>query len=34
MDPNLFHVDLERLSEVLIAIIVLSFFVERPRAGL
>jgi hypothetical protein len=29
MDPNLFHVDGERLVEVLFTIIVLSFFVER-----
>jgi hypothetical protein len=29
MDPNLFHIDLERLFEVLMAIVVLSFFVER-----
>jgi len=29
MDPNLFHIDLERLFEVLIAIVVLAFFVER-----
>ena len=32
MDPNLFYVDWEQLSEVLIAIIVLSFFVERALA--
>lgn len=32
MDPNLFHVDWERLLEVLIAIIVLSFFLERALA--
>src|SRR5262245_46636282 len=32
MDPNLFHVDLERLGEVLVAVIVLSFFVERALA--
>ncbi len=29
MDPNLFHVDGERLVEVLFTIVVLSFFVER-----
>ena len=29
MDPNLFYVDFERLMEVLIAIVILSFFVER-----
>lgn len=29
MDPNLFHVDGERLIEVLFTIIILSFFVER-----
>jgi hypothetical protein len=29
MDPNLFHVDGERLIEVIFTIIVLSFFVER-----
>jgi hypothetical protein len=29
MDPNLFHVDGERLMEVLFTIVVLSFFVER-----
>lgn len=29
MDPNLFFVDWERLAEVLIAIIVLSFMLER-----
>lgn len=32
MDPNLFHVDWDRLFEVLIAIIVLSFFLERGLA--
>lgn len=34
MDPNLFHVDWGRLSEVLIAIIVLSFVVERALSVL
>ena len=29
MDPNLFHVDGERLIEVLFTIVVLSFIVER-----
>ena len=29
MDPNLFHIDGERLIEVLFTIVVLSFFVER-----
>jgi hypothetical protein len=29
MDPNLFHIDFERLMEVLITIVILSFFVER-----
>ena len=29
VDPNLFHVDLQRLFEALVAIIILSFFVER-----
>jgi hypothetical protein len=29
MDPNLFHVDGERLMEVLFTIVVLAFFVER-----
>ncbi len=32
MDPNLFHLDWERLGEVLIAIIVLSFLIERALA--
>jgi len=32
MDPNLFRVDMERLGEVLIAIVVLSFFLERALA--
>ena len=32
MDPNLFHVDMGRLIEVLVAIIVLSFFLERALA--
>ena len=32
MDPNLFHVDMQRLFEALTAIIVLSFFLERTLA--
>jgi hypothetical protein len=32
MDPNLFHLDWERTLEALVAIIVLSFFVERVCA--
>ena len=32
MDPNLFHLDWDRLSEVLITIVVLAFFVERALA--
>ena len=32
MDPNLFRIDLERLFEVLLAIIVLAFFLERALA--
>jgi hypothetical protein len=32
MDPNLFHVDWERLFEVLVSIVVLSFLVERALA--
>jgi hypothetical protein len=32
MDPNLFHLDWERTFEVLAAIVVLSFFVERALA--
>ena len=32
MDPNLFHMDWERLSEVLIGIVVLAFLVERALA--
>ena len=32
MDPNMFHIDWERLFEVLITIVVLSFFVERALA--
>lgn len=34
MDPNLFAIDLERLFEVLMGIIVLSFLVERALAPL
>ena len=29
MDPNLFHLDYERLFEVLITIVVFSFLIER-----
>jgi len=29
MDPNLFHMDYERLFEVLVTIVVLFFFIER-----
>jgi hypothetical protein len=29
MDPNLFHIDYERLFEVLVTIVVLSMIVER-----
>lgn len=32
MDPNLFHLDWERLFEVLLTIVVLSFLVERALA--
>lgn len=32
MDPNLFAIDAERLFEVLVAIVVLSFFIERALA--
>src|SRR5688572_31117554 len=32
MDPNLFHLDYERLGDVLIAITVLAFFLERALA--
>jgi hypothetical protein len=34
MDPNLFHLDWERLLEVLTAVIVLSVFIERALAPL
>jgi hypothetical protein len=34
MDPNLFHLDWERTFEVLGAIVVLSFFLERALAML
>ena len=34
MDPNLFHLDMERAGEVLIAIVLLSFFIERALAVL
>lgn len=29
MDPNLFHINYERLVEVLITIVIFSFFIER-----
>ena len=29
MDPNLIHLDYEKLFEVLITIVIFSFFVER-----
>ncbi len=32
MDPNLFHLDWERVGEVLATIVVLSFFLERALA--
>jgi len=32
MDPNLFYVDLDRVGEALIAVIVLAFIVERALA--
>jgi hypothetical protein len=32
MDPNLFAIDTERLFEVLVVILVLSFFIERALA--
>jgi len=32
MDPNLFHLDWERASEVLAAIVILSFMIERGLA--
>jgi hypothetical protein len=31
-DPNLFHIDWEQTSEVLMCIVVLAFFVERALA--
>ena len=34
MDPNLFHLDWERTFEVLVAIVVLAFFVERALSTL
>ena len=34
MDPNLFHLDWERVGEVLTAIIVLAFVLERALAVL
>lgn len=32
MDPNLFHLDLERAGEALIALVLLSFLIERALA--
>jgi hypothetical protein len=32
MDPNLFHIDWERTLEALVAIVILSFVVERACA--
>ena len=32
MDPNLFYLDFERLFEVLITIVIFSFFIERALA--
>jgi hypothetical protein len=32
MDPNLFHLDYERLIEVLVTIVIFSFFIERALA--
>lgn len=32
MDPNLFHLDLERVGEVLIALVLLSLLIERALA--
>jgi hypothetical protein len=34
MDPNLFHLDWERVTEVLVTIVVLSFVIERALAVL
>jgi len=34
MDPNLFHLDWERVSEVLVAIVILAFLLERALAVL
>jgi hypothetical protein len=34
MDPNLFHLDWERVFEVLVTIVVLSFLLERALAVL
>ncbi len=32
MDPNLFHLDYEKLFEVLVTIVIFSFFIERALA--
>ena len=34
MDPNLFYLDFERLLEVLAALVILSFFIERALSVL
>ncbi len=34
MDPNLFHLDWERVGEVLVAIVILAFLLERALAVL
>ena len=34
MDPNLFHLDWERVSEVLVGVVILAFLVERALAVL
>jgi hypothetical protein len=34
MDPNLFHLDWERVGEVLVGIVILAFLVERALAVL
>lgn len=32
MDPSQFHIDWEVLSEVLVSIVVLAFFIERAQS--
>jgi hypothetical protein len=34
MDPNLFHLDWERVGEVLVGVVILAFLVERALAVL